>query len=54
MALELVEDAALVYARAKDTTKRGYNQAFFTKLFIMAEWDEDTGQTIARVPRRAD
>ncbi len=49
MALELAEDAALVYASANDTTKRGYNQAFFTKLFITAEWDEGSGQNLACV-----
>jgi hypothetical protein len=28
---------------ADELTKRGYNQAFFTKLFVLAEWDEDQG-----------
>jgi site-specific DNA recombinase len=41
MALELAEDVAQVYAVADDQTKRSYNQAFFKKLLITAEWDED-------------
>lgn len=49
LALELAEDAALVYASADEITKRGYNQAFFTKLFVTAEWDANTGQTTAHV-----
>jgi site-specific DNA recombinase len=49
MALELAEDAARVYVAADETTKRGYNQAFFKKLYIIAEYDEAEGQTVARV-----
>jgi hypothetical protein len=51
MALELAEDVAQVYATADETVKRGYNQAFFKKLYITPAWDEDPGQTIARVSR---
>lgn len=36
IALELAEDAALVYASAEPTTKRGYNQAFFVRLYVVA------------------
>jgi site-specific DNA recombinase len=41
MALELAEDVAEVYAQADEQTKRGYNQAFFRKLYVMPEYDED-------------
>lgn len=41
MALELAEDVAAVYASADEQTKRGYNQAFFTKLLVTPEWDDD-------------
>jgi site-specific DNA recombinase len=49
MALELAEDVATVYETSDEQTKRGYNQAFFKRLFITPEWDEATGQTSARV-----
>ena len=49
MALELAEDAAPVYAAAKEPIKRGYNQAFFKRLYIMPEWDEDQGQMAVRI-----
>jgi site-specific DNA recombinase len=45
MALELAQDAAQVYAEASEETKRSLNQAFFRKLYILPEWDEDQGQT---------
>ena len=41
MALELADDVAAVYASADEQTKRGYNQAFFTKLFVTPEWDDN-------------
>jgi site-specific DNA recombinase len=41
MALELAGDVAGVYATADETTKRGYNQAFFTKLLLTPEWDQE-------------
>jgi site-specific DNA recombinase len=47
MALELAGDVAEVYAGSSEQTKRGYNQAFFVKLFVRAEWDEDASQTHA-------
>jgi hypothetical protein len=49
MALELAGDVAQVYAQADEQTKRGYNQAFFKKLLITPEWDEEHGRTIVRV-----
>jgi site-specific DNA recombinase len=51
MALELAEDVAQVYRIASEQTKRGYNQAFFIGLFVMAEWDEEQGQTVVRIVR---
>ncbi len=48
MALELAEDVAEVYRTADKQIKRGYNQAFFSKLYVMPEWDEDQG-TVARI-----
>jgi site-specific DNA recombinase len=44
LALELAGDVAEVYAAAHEQTKRGYNQAFFVKLFVRAEWDADESQ----------
>ena len=44
LALELAEDVQAVYRDADEQTKRGYNQAFFKKLFVLAEWDD--GETI--------
>jgi site-specific DNA recombinase len=41
-ALELVDDIQAVYLAADDETRRSYNQAFFNKLRIRAEWDYDT------------
>jgi site-specific DNA recombinase len=51
MALELAEDVAAVYATADEQTKRGYNQAFFTKLLVRPEWDDEQEQTIVMVAR---
>jgi site-specific DNA recombinase len=51
MALELAQDVAQVYTSANDQTKRGYNQAFFQKLYVSPEWDEDQGQTIVQIAR---
>jgi site-specific DNA recombinase len=49
LALELAEDVQAVYRQADEQTKRGYNQAFFKKLYITAEWDEDQAETFAQV-----
>jgi site-specific DNA recombinase len=48
-ALELAEDVAQVYAEAEDSTKRSLNQAFFTKLYVMPEWDDEQDQTVVRI-----
>jgi site-specific DNA recombinase len=49
LALELAEDVQAVYRVADDQTKRGYNQAFFKKLYITAEWDDDQTETSVSV-----
>jgi site-specific DNA recombinase len=51
MALELAENIAQVYAEGNEQTKRGYNQAFFKKLYVLPEWDEDHAQTVVRIVR---
>ena len=40
LALELAEDVAQVYEQADQATKRGYNLAFFEKLYVLPDWDE--------------
>jgi site-specific DNA recombinase len=47
LALELAEDVQAVYQAADEQTRRGYNQAFFRKLYVMTEWDDEHGQTTA-------
>jgi site-specific DNA recombinase len=49
IALELAEDAAAVYRAASEQTKRGYNQAFFTRLYVLPEWDEAEGQMVVSI-----
>ena len=49
IALELAEDAAAVYKAATEAVKRGYNQAFFTKLYVLPEWDETQGELVVRI-----
>jgi hypothetical protein len=44
-ALELAEDIASVYELADERTRRGYNQAFFTRIKIKARWDHEQRQT---------
>jgi hypothetical protein len=51
MALELAGDVAAVYASSNEQIKRGYNQAFFKKLHITPQWDDDHEQTAVRVSR---
>jgi site-specific DNA recombinase len=51
MALELAEDVAAVYTSSSDQIKRSYNQAFFKKLYIKPQWDDDPSQTAVRVSR---
>jgi site-specific DNA recombinase len=52
-ALELAGDVQAVYREAAEQIKRGYNQAFFVKLFVRAEWDMDDGQTDVQIMRAA-
>jgi site-specific DNA recombinase len=49
MALELAGDVAQVYGEAPSSLRRSYNQAFFKKLKIMPDHDEETGALIAHV-----
>ncbi len=51
IALELAGDVAEVYTAASEQTKRGYNQAFFVKLYVRAEWDEDEGPPTVWITR---
>jgi DNA invertase Pin-like site-specific DNA recombinase len=48
LALSLAEDVAVVYEKADERTKRGYNQAFFRRIYITPERDEE-GQKIVRI-----
>jgi hypothetical protein len=48
-ALELAENIAGIYELADDRTKRGYNQAFFTRIKIRARWDDNAGRTAVEV-----
>jgi site-specific DNA recombinase len=48
-ALELAEDIAGIYELADERTRRGYNQAFFTRIKIKARWDHEQGQTVVEV-----
>lgn len=50
MALELAGDVAAVYETSDGQTKRGYNLAFFKKLYVLPEWD-DQGQPAATIDR---
>jgi site-specific DNA recombinase len=45
----LAEDIAAVYELADERTRRGYNQAFFTRIKITARWDEMEGRTVIEV-----
>jgi site-specific DNA recombinase len=49
MALELAGDIAEVYRQGPESLKRGYNQAFFKKLYVLPEWDDEHGQMVVRV-----
>jgi site-specific DNA recombinase len=48
-ALELAEDIAGIYELADERTRRGYNQAFFTRIKIKAHWDDEAGRTAVEV-----
>jgi site-specific DNA recombinase len=49
MALEVAGDVAAVYQAGDDDLKRGYNQAFFEKLYVTPDWDYEQGQTVVRI-----
>ncbi len=49
LALELAGNVQAVYMAADEQTRRGYNQAFFRKLLITAEWDDDPAGTSVHV-----
>ncbi len=49
MALELAGDVAEVYREAPKHLKRDLNQAFFKKLKIKPEWDEERDELAVRV-----
>jgi DNA invertase Pin-like site-specific DNA recombinase len=49
MALRLAENVVEVYAVADEQTKRGYNQAFFKKLYVLPEWDDEQGREVVRI-----
>ena len=49
IALELAEAVAAVYQGGDQQLKRGYNQAFFRKLYVTPEWDEAAGQMAVRI-----
>ena len=51
LALELAEDVQAVYLAADEQTRRGYNQAFFRKLLVTAEWDDDRAETSVQISR---
>jgi hypothetical protein len=48
-ALELAEDIEGIYELADERTRRGYNQAFFTRIKIKARWDDEQGRTVVEV-----
>jgi hypothetical protein len=47
-ALELAEDIAAIYELADERTRRGYNQAFFTRIKIKADWDHEQARPWSR------
>jgi site-specific DNA recombinase len=51
MALELAEDVAAVYASADESIKRDYNQAFFTKLYVLPAETEPRQLTTVQIAR---
>ncbi len=46
MALELAGDIAGVYEAADEDIRRGYNQAFFRRIDVLPDWD-DEGQAVS-------
>jgi site-specific DNA recombinase len=51
MALELATDVAGVYRAGGDDLRRGYNQAFFRRLYVMPDWDNQEGEKAVRIAR---
>jgi hypothetical protein len=49
LALELVEDVQAVYIEASEQIRRGYNQAFFKKVYVLADSHDDRGDMRARI-----
>jgi site-specific DNA recombinase len=49
IALELAENVAEVYKDGDEQLKRSYNQAFFRKLYVTPEWDEDASRMVAKI-----
>jgi hypothetical protein len=49
IALELAQDVAATYSDADEATKRSLNQAFFTKLYVLPVFEDDTGRQGARI-----
>ena len=49
IALELAEDVAGVYCAGSEQLRRSYNLAFFKRLLILPEWDDEQGQMVVRV-----
>jgi site-specific DNA recombinase len=49
MALRLAENVAEVYDAADEQTRRGYNQAFFKKLYVAPEWDDEQGREVVQI-----
>jgi hypothetical protein len=49
LALELVEDVQAVYVAADQQIRRGYNQAFFEKVFALAESEEGQAETRVQI-----
>jgi hypothetical protein len=49
LALELVEDVQPVYVAADEQIRRGYNQAFFKKVFVLVEDEETQAETRVRI-----
>ncbi len=48
-ALELAEDVGGIYELADERTRRGYNQAFFTRIKITARWDDEAKRAVVEV-----
>jgi site-specific DNA recombinase len=49
MALKIAENVAEVYDAADEQIRRGYNQAFFKKLYVLPEWDDEQETEVVRI-----